>query len=134
MVRLLLRPVMLVVFPAIGVLVASVLVLARHIGVVISGGRGRVRAADGHRWHLAHRAPAGFPVQPGMVAIPAAPADGWGAPGAVRAVRPKYACGQPHLAGSRRVRAGHNSDVMRPEPVSELWPRCGHLRDRSVHG
>jgi hypothetical protein len=47
MVRLLLRPVVLVVPLAIGVLVASM--LARHVGVGIGSGRGRVRAADGHK-------------------------------------------------------------------------------------
>jgi hypothetical protein len=47
MVRLLLCTVVLVVCLAIGVLVASV--LARHVGVGIGGGRGRVRAADGHK-------------------------------------------------------------------------------------
>jgi hypothetical protein len=47
MVRLLLRPVVLVVCLAIGVLVASV--RARHVGVGIGGGRERVRAAYSHK-------------------------------------------------------------------------------------
>jgi uncharacterized membrane protein len=47
MVRLLLRSVVLVVSLAIGVLVVSV--LARHVGVGIGGGRGSVRAPDGHK-------------------------------------------------------------------------------------
>jgi hypothetical protein len=47
MVRLLLRTVVLVVSPAIGTLVASV--LARHVGVGIAAGRGRVGVAGGHQ-------------------------------------------------------------------------------------
>jgi hypothetical protein len=46
MVRLL-RPVVLVVCPAIGVLVASV--RARHVGVGIGGGREPVHAAYSHK-------------------------------------------------------------------------------------